>query len=352
MSEARRCTRVDYAEAPGTAPLDQPTANGAMVAVEKKAFVFGGFSNGGSHGQIAEYDLATKQWTKRPGLPAARSEGTAVVLGAHVVLFGGWNDHDALAATIVTKASSLAEGKTDAWQPLAAAAAALRSNDDDGAPEAPATVLEPPPRRMHAMCVYQPTAEGAAPCAYVFGGFSGTSRLNDLWRLDGETLTWTHVECQGFPPSPRDSAALAANPEQGQLLVFGGYATSRVNELFTLDVETGTWARQPTSMPPAARFGTFAVVSGDQLVAGMGQDARGASAGVFALKLSTWKWALLPVEGDELEARINFAWCTSDGGKRLIIAGGSTDVRQCTAVQEIELEKVEAAAGSPAGKKK
>jgi hypothetical protein len=305
-----------------------------MIALDKKAYVFGGYSNRGSHNQTAEYDLISRQWSAGPSLPAARSESTAVVVGQVVVIFGGWNDKEVLANTWVAKVSAITEGKPN-WEPLSAA-------DDAG-------IHEPPARRMHSMVAYT-TADGAA-CAYLFGGFADT-RLNDLWKFDGATMKWTQVLASGFLPSPRDGSVLAADVENGQLIVFGGYTSCRVNEVFTFDIESASWARQPTMMPPSARFGTFGAVSNGQLVVGLGQDARGACASIFNLRIADWKWTVTPLEGDELEPRIHFSWCLAEGGKRVIIAGGSTDKRQSTSVMEIDLDKIEPAAGSPGGPKK
>jgi hypothetical protein len=63
----------------------------------------------------------------------------------------------------------------------------------------------------------------AGPDAWIHGGAARDgSPLDDLWRVDRETLEWHRVAWQGTSPPPRASAAIVADPAGGRLLLVGG----------------------------------------------------------------------------------------------------------------------------------
>lgn len=328
----RRSTRVEYAEAtPGTTA--QPVLSAALVAMEKKAFLLGGYCNGASVAQALEYDGASKQWTPAAPLPSARSEATVVALSAtSALLFGGWNDEEVVADALIVKVGQGADGRGVTYEPV----------------EMPEGEAGPQPRRMHSMVAY--TSEEGKTTVYLFGGFSDV-RLNDMWKFDPETLRWTAIDASGFLPTPRDCATLVADAAGERLILFGGYTSCRVNEVFTFDVASESWARVPTTLPPSPRFGCSGVATGGYMIVAFGQDGRGPSSGVFQLNLADFKWSVANMEGDEVEQRIQHSWCVAEGGKRLLSFGGTNDKKPSTAMYEFDFDRVEAAA-APAGKGK
>jgi len=87
----------------------------------------------------------------------------------------------------------------------------------------------PSPRASHAMVKLDlsPGGSGSSGCSsagssalFVFGGRSGSRLLNDLHRLDLDTLEWTQVAAQGSAPSPRHY--FGACESRNELFVFGG----------------------------------------------------------------------------------------------------------------------------------
>jgi hypothetical protein len=331
----RRCTRVDFAEAAPSAPaVQQLVSNAAFVTVEKKALLVGGYCQGESTAQVLVYDPLVKQWL--PGacpLPNKLSEAAAVVCGTTAVLFGGWNDTKVLGDTMLLQAPAGSDPRTLQWEPVAF---------EEDAPQ-------PPARRMHGMTAY--TAADGTERAYVFGGFGERGRLNDLWEFDAAAATWRCVEAQGFLPSPRDSASLVADAANGRLLLFGGFTNSRVNDLFTFDVDTATWVRVPVNAGPTPRFGCFGAVSGGYALFGMGQDANGPSSAVHQLALADLKWSAAAFEGDELDPLVHFSAAPSDGAKRLLVYGGTTEKRYGSTMFELEFEKLEPVVQPKGGKK-
>ena len=79
----------------------------------------------------------------------------------------------------------------------------------------------PCPRSMHAGAVWRSNL-------YIFGGYDGRQRSNDLHVYNFPTNCWTHHIVEGVVPSRRDrhSAVVYMN----SLVIFGGYdGMTRVN---------------------------------------------------------------------------------------------------------------------------
>ncbi|KAJ7397783.1 Host cell factor 2 [Pitangus sulphuratus] len=77
----------------------------------------------------------------------------------------------------------------------------------------------PSPRESHTAIVYC-RKDGGSPKMYIFGGMCGC-RLNDLWELDIETMTWSRPETKGAVPLPR--SLHTANVIGNKMYVFGGW---------------------------------------------------------------------------------------------------------------------------------
>ncbi len=91
----------------------------------------------------------------------------------------------------------------------------------------------------------------------VFGGRTASSFVNELWALDltqGQE-TWTQLSQNGTVPSVRAGFAWAASPDGGSVLLCAGWnGDYRLNDLYRLDVPTLTWtALCPTGELPYER---------------------------------------------------------------------------------------------------
>jgi hypothetical protein len=77
---------------------------------------------------------------------------------------------------------------------------------------------------------------------YVFRGGNGREYLNDLHALNTQTFTWRKVETTGAIPQQRANHSSAILEETGELFIFGGWnGTERLNDIHILDTATSTW---------------------------------------------------------------------------------------------------------------
>ncbi|XP_031455882.1 host cell factor 2 isoform X3 [Phasianus colchicus] len=147
----------------------------------------------------------------------------------------------------------------------------------------------PSPRESHTAIVYCRKDLGV-PKMYIFGGMCGC-RLNDLWELDIETMTWSRPETKGTVPLPR--SLHTANVIGNKMYVFGGWVPqSAGGEISTHDGEwkcTGSFAylnldttewiglisdcqEDKSNLLPGPRAGHCAVAVGTRLYIWSGRD--------------------------------------------------------------------------------
>ncbi|CAM4562637.1 unnamed protein product [Leuciscus chuanchicus] len=161
----------------------------------------------------------------------------------------------------------------------------------------------PSARESHSSVMYCGKG-GSAPKLYIFGGMCG-HRLNDLWQLDIETMTWSLPPTRGEPPLPR--SLHTSNVIGNKLYVFGGWvpvgeaeetlAADGVkwictNSLSILNLDTLTWhnltleehqqglssgvqsveQEEGSAHWPKARAGHCAVTVGTRLYVWSGRD--------------------------------------------------------------------------------
>jgi hypothetical protein len=168
-----------------------------------------GFTFAGRFDDTRAYDLRAERWAgiapddRRPG-PRCLHDCFTSTTGA-LVLFGGQDDDDpALGDLWVTRADG-------SWRRLA----------------------DP---RLRARRLYALTEAGDQ--AWIFGGAGRDGRLlDDLWRVDRETLRFVRVDVDGRAPSGRSASTLIADPVRGRLLLFGGLAGGARSDLWQLVVE-------------------------------------------------------------------------------------------------------------------
>ncbi|KAM6418579.1 host cell factor 2 isoform 3-T3 [Pluvialis apricaria] len=147
----------------------------------------------------------------------------------------------------------------------------------------------PSPRESHTAIVYCRKDLGS-PKMYVFGGMCGC-RLNDLWELDIETMTWSRPETKGTVPLPR--SLHTANVIGNKMYVFGGWVPqSAGGEISThdgewkctgsfsyLNLDTTEWIglisdcqEDKSNLLPGPRAGHCAVAVGTRLYIWSGRD--------------------------------------------------------------------------------
>ncbi len=183
-----------------------------------------------------------------------------------------------------------------------------------------------------------PPARSAASVAYdagtgqtvLFGGYNGSSYLNDTWAWNSTTGTWAQVDDTADPactttcttsPSVRSGAVLAYDPATDQLVLFGGYNGSAwLADTWTW---TGTtWSQLAPATSPtgrtAASFG-YDSSSGQMLLFG-GQAA------ASTYDQDTWTWsgttwtALSPATKPAAREESTLAYDTSSG--QMVLFGG------------------------------
>lgn len=92
-------------------------------------------------------------------------------------------------------------------------------------------------RSLHAGAVHQDSL-------YVFGGYDGTTRVNDFIEFDFQKKRWRPVLAVGSVPTPRDRHTACVYNHS--LYVFGGFdGTSRVNDFTGFDFNEGRWSHVP-----------------------------------------------------------------------------------------------------------
>jgi len=79
---------------------------------------------------------------------------------------------------------------------------------------------------------------------YVFRGGNGREYLNDLHAFNVDTFTWRVVESRGKVPLRRANHSSAFLVEREELFIFGGWnGTERLNDIHILDTVTSTWSQ-------------------------------------------------------------------------------------------------------------
>ncbi|XP_040200189.1 host cell factor 2 isoform X2 [Rana temporaria] len=147
----------------------------------------------------------------------------------------------------------------------------------------------PCPRESHSAVIYSRKDNRKAKL-YIFGGMSGC-RLDDLWELDIETMTWNSPEAKGVSPLPR--SLHTANVIGNRMYIFGGWVPQSengdsasaqenqwkcTNSFYYLDLESMEWTMLMADSSdekgnwPRPRAGHCAVTVGKRLYIWSGRD--------------------------------------------------------------------------------
>lgn len=170
-----------------------------------------------------------------------------------------------------------------------------------------------PAARTGSKIVYRPT-DG---CIYMFGGWDGAVYLQDLWKFDLSTDTWTNITPGANPPI-RAFHHMVYNPQQDEIWMCGGISGAGTkNDLWKYSFTTGLWTTNVLWNMPAAKWAGAAAYYEDDA----GNDLMIVAGGVSSVGTDTATtaifggigWAPLPNAGF-LWARGDACWMQKEGG--------------------------------------
>ncbi|KAL4624964.1 host cell factor 2 isoform X1 [Arapaima gigas] len=259
-----------------------------FVCEGTRVLVFGGMLEYGKYSNSL-YELQASRWLwkklkpkppRNGAFPCPRIGHSFTLLGNKCYLFGGLaNDSNDSNGNVPRYLNDFYELELQATSGVKAWNIPETKNGGPSARESHTTV---------AYC----TKNSHSPRLYVFGGMSG-KRLDDLWRLDIETMTWSMPETRGAPPLPR--SLHSANVIENKMYVFGGWVPVLrtedkpnalgaewicTNSLSVLNLDTMTWRSlgpdeqqdDGKAYGPRARAGHCAATTGSRLYIWSGRD--------------------------------------------------------------------------------
>jgi len=151
---------------------------------------------------------------------------------------------------------------------------------------------------------------------YVFGGYGGSGRLDDIFRFDFPSRCWTRLEVQGTVPAGRENNGAVVHGNK--MYLFGGYSGfTWLNDFHSFNFDTGTWsAVQSThkgNSVPSTRFGYVSAVHGDFMYVFGGYDGSAWLNDMFDFDFERGAWFSTQVQGFIPSGRSCPSWATHNG---------------------------------------
>ncbi|XP_001982443.3 leucine-zipper-like transcriptional regulator 1 [Drosophila erecta] len=213
-----------------------------VVAYKDAMFVFGGDNGKNMLNDLIRFGVKDKSWGRACATgtpPAPRYHHSAVVAGSSMFIFGGYTG-DIHSNSNLTNKNDLFEYKFQSAMWV----------------EWMFSRRQPVPRSAHGAAVYDNKM-------WIYAGYDGNARLNDMWTLDltGENQ-WEEVDQLGDRPPTCCNFPVAV--ARDAMYVFSGQSGLQItNSLFEFHFKTRTWRRisnEPvlrgaTSAPPSRRYG-------------------------------------------------------------------------------------------------
>jgi len=184
----------------------------------------------------------------------------------------------------------------------------------------------PPARYDHTL-----TLDPASSKLVLFGGRDGSKTLGDTWIFDLKTNVWREVKTSPAPGA-RFGHAAAYDARSKHVLIFAGQASEFFNDVWAFDAAQETWQKMETKgTPPAARYGTSAVVDVkvNQLIVTHG-FASTRFDDTFALDLSTLTWSQIQgVDGRPLKRCLHESVYDAKSDRMILFGGCSSGFGPC-----------------------
>lgn len=113
----------------------------------------------------------------------------------------------------------------------------------------------PPAPRVGSKMIYRPI-DG---CCYIFGGYDGAVYLNDLWKFDLATDTWTDITPGAGNPPIRAFHAMVYNENNDQIWMAGGHVGGvAFNDVHKYSFSGANWLTSGTWNMPIGKFNALA----------------------------------------------------------------------------------------------
>jgi hypothetical protein len=292
------------AAAPAIAPVandDTPgVRNAHMLAYDGRvALLFGGATDSAVVGDTWGWDGRNWQRLAASGPPARTFAAVGGDGVSRVFLFGG---------SRVLFGGDASPGNADPARHLLADTWAW---DGTRWTEVPGPQ---PPARAEAAAAWDPKRKRLV----MFGGYTWKAgvreRLQDTWEFDG--AAWARFATAG--PSPRSGAAMAFDPELGQVVLFGG--SGATNDTWIWDGRA--WSEVPAPTPPPGRFNAaMSPAPGGNVLRFGGWDGQSRTADTWRLRGGLWTAVKT---GDAPQAR-NHAAMTYDAKRDCVVLVGGHD---------------------------
>lgn len=98
----------------------------------------------------------------------------------------------------------------------------------------------------------------------MFGGYNGSSYLNDLWQFDPQTESWSQLSPAGGPPPPRAYHCMAYNSYHNEVWVYAGFNGSSLNDVWKYKISTNQWSTNSAWDGPYARHSAMCAMFEDK----------------------------------------------------------------------------------------
>jgi hypothetical protein len=268
--------------------------------VRDRMVVFGGKGTAGLMNDVWSLSLAgTPAWTQASpsGAPPTARYGHAAIydpIRDRMLIFGGYDG----GVSAETWALSLA---SPAWSLVSTSGA-------------------PGPHMFHS-AFYDPVRDRLM----VFGGWNGGGYLNSTWALTlSGSPSWSAVAAGGPIPSARLGTVIAYDSARDQMLMFGGYGGTFLNDTWSLSLAgTPTWLPLTPAGPPAPRDLHAAILDPvrDRMLMYGGNQSGSPLSDTWSFSLASGTWSVLAGGGIPIARSLHSA-IYDPVGQRMIVFGG------------------------------
>lgn len=150
---------------------------------------------------------------------------------------------------------------------------------------------------------------------YIFGGYGGSGRLEDIFRFDFASRCWSQVDAQGNVPVGRENNGAVIYG--GKMYLFGGYSGfTWLNDFLSFNFETSQWSPVPSGQRgtvPSTRFGYVSAVHGDFMYVFGGYDGSAWLNDTYDFDFEHGIWSATRVQGFIPSGRSCPSWATHNG---------------------------------------